>query len=157
MIGCHIFQHGGEWICIKQEGGEMSNKKKQPMPWGMTYQQCLQSCIENVLLGGDVEAAALYRGMPLPTERVWSLCLQEVAEEPTEDLSNPFHVIARYELRLFKRGLPTVLGQHAFQVKNELQAAAQKVGVPAEFIPNAVSLIIESTPISQPRDRTKDN
>lgn len=135
----------------------MSKKRKHPMPWGMTYQQCLQSCIESVLLGGDEEAAALYRGMPLPTEQVWSLCLQEVAEEPTEDLSNPFHVIARYELRLFKRGLPTVLGKQAFQVKSELEAAAHKAGIPAEFVPSAVSLFIESTPIAQPRDRTKDN
>lgn len=123
----------------------------------MTYQQCLEECVDNALLEGDEQAAALYRGQPLPTEKEWSECLHEVAEEPSEDLSNPFHVMARYELRLYKRGLSTVLGQHAFQFEGELHAAAIKAGIPAESAPQLVSLVIESTPIAQPRDRTKDN
>jgi hypothetical protein len=151
-----FLQHTG-WRCINQGGGSMAGKKKRPMAWGMTYQQCQQDCIDSALDAGDDQAAAIYRNLPSPSEQEWALYLQEVAEEPSEDLSNPHHIMGRHELRLYKRGVPTVLGQHAALFASQIEESAQKVGFPNEFVLDALEHILDVAPHGQPRDKTRDN
>lgn len=135
----------------------MASDNEQPMAWGMTYQQCRQACMATALAEGDAQAAALYRDQPLPSEQEWALYLQEVAEEASEDLGNPHHVMGRYELRLHQRGLPTTLARHAVQVTRQIQAVALEAGVPLEFVSDALGLANEGAPLGLPRNKTRDN
>lgn len=48
-----------------------------------------------------------------------------------------------YALRLAKRGIPTVLAMNARLVTKDLEIAAVKVGMPVEFLSDALRLSIE--------------
>ena len=102
----------------------------------MDYQTCLNACISNALAEGAEADAATYRSFPTPSDEEWAECLQEVADCPFEKLENPYHCMGRYEVRLDRRGIKTVLGM----VADEFKASAIRVGLPFEHLPDAIML-----------------
>jgi hypothetical protein len=101
-----------------------------------SYQSCLQECIAIAMAEGLETDAKIYANYPTPSEEEWSECVQELIDLG-EDLENPYDCMARYELRLGKRGIKTVLGM----VSDEYEAIASKVGMPLEFLPDAIMLL----------------
>jgi hypothetical protein len=97
------------------------------------YQSCLQECIAIAMAEGLATDAEIYANYPTPSEKEWSECVQELIDLG-EDLENPYDCMARYELRLGKRGIKTVLGM----VCDEYKASASRVGMPLEFLPDAI-------------------
>lgn len=93
----------------------MSTFKKIKVTKNMDYLSCRKKCIEIALQEGHAGAAEIYMSLPIPSTHEWAECLQEVVDEPTESTQNPHHVIGRWELRLFKKGAPTVLQMEALK------------------------------------------
>ena len=96
----------------------MSKAKKIKVTKNMEYLSCLNKCIGIALQEGPAGAAEIYMSLPVPSTPEWAECLQEVLDEPSESTRNPHHVIGRWELRLFKKGVPTVLRMAAVKFGN---------------------------------------
>ena len=101
----------------------------------MDYPICLESCIAIARKDGRECDAALFAAYPSPSEAEWSQCLKEVADLG-DSLEDPHHCMGRYELKLHKRGVRTVLGEGL----TELRQVAINVGLPLEYLPNAMLL-----------------
>jgi len=101
----------------------------------MDYQSCLKACISNARVEGAEGDISIYEGYPAPSEAEWAECLQEVIDGG-EDLQNPYHCMGRYELRLARRGIKTVLGA----MVDELKAIATTAGVPSEHVADVIAL-----------------
>lgn len=127
------------------------------MARGMTYGECVDACIAIAIAEQKVDHAAMYRTLPIPSDEEWLECLQDVANEPSEDLGNPFHCMGVYEMRLVRRGIPTVLATTGGQIRKDLEAAAIKVGMPVEFLPDALGLFTELPRVEPVRNKKLDN
>lgn len=140
------------------EGSQMSKKTgKNPIVRGMTYGECVDVCIAIALDEQREDDAAIYRALPIPSDDEWYECLQDVANEPSENLENPFHCMGVYEMRLVRRGIPTVLGKSTSKIQKGLEAAAVKVGMPVEFLPDALELFTELHKDEIGRNKKLDN
>jgi len=100
------------------------------------YQACLEQCIFDALAVTAEGDAVMYRGYPVPSDAEWVECLQETHDDG-EDLQNPYECLARYEFRLAKRGIKTVLGRFV----EELRERATGAGVPPERFADVVTLM----------------
>jgi hypothetical protein len=130
------------------------------LAWGMPYQSCIEACISIALAEGREIDAATFREFPVPSDEEWAECVQEVANESSQDLSNPYHCMGQYELRLDRRGVSTPLGRATSQMNTELEALALKAGIPNEFVPDAIKLfaMLKIQELSSaPRDKGQDN
>ena len=101
----------------------------------MEYPICLESCIAIARQDRRENDAALFAAYPSPSEEEWSQCLKEVTDLG-DSLDNPHHCMGRYELKLHKRGVRTVLGE----LFTELREVAINVGLPLEYLTNAMLL-----------------
>jgi hypothetical protein len=135
----------------------MKKSAPKPLSWGASYQTCLNACIRIAIAKGHPETAAIYRDLPIPSDHEWQECLQEVAEEPSEDLANPHHCMGRYELRLYKRGVPTALSMTVKKVDDAIGEKALRAGMPPEFLADAKTIFFESFPKASPRDKKNDS
>lgn len=115
--------------------------KASETPWGQSFQDCIAQCIDVANADGMASDAAIYLTYPTPPNEVWAACLHEVAIEPLEDLSNPFHCLGRYELRLLEQGAPTVLSLVGRQLEQEGHEIAAKVGFPEKMVLDAIELV----------------
>lgn len=109
---------------------------------GMSFFECREHCINDSLL--DKEFCEIYRALPIPSSKVWHECVQEVAIEPTEDINNPFHVMARYELRLNRMGVSTVLAIELKRMMCELTQVASKLGIDEHRSEDVIKLGVET-------------
>jgi hypothetical protein len=98
-----------------------------------SYQICLQECIAIAMAEGLEADAEIYANYPTPSEKEWDEWVQEVMDL-RENLENPYNCMGRYELRLSKRGIKTVLGM----VCDEYKVIASQVGLPLELLPDAI-------------------
>ena len=53
-----------------------------------------------------------------------------------EDHQNPYHCMGRYELRLVRQGIKTVLGS----IIDEIKAVAVEIGLPPEHLADAITM-----------------
>lgn len=127
------------------------------MARGMTYGECVNACIAEAIEDQAEDVAAIYRALPIPSDAEWAECLQDIAQEPSEDVGNPYHCMGVYELRLAKRGIPTVLGIRARRVAEDVEGAAIKAGIPVEFRSDAVRLSIERRGSEHARNKKQDH
>lgn len=136
---------------------QMARKmKKNSMARGMTYGECVSACIAAATEDQADDVVAIYKALPIPSDAQWAECLQDVAQEPSEDVGNPYHCMGVYELRLAKRGIPTVLGIKARRVSKDLDNAAIKAGIPVEFRSDVVRLSIELRGSEHARNKKLD-
>lgn len=117
-------------------------KVKKSGALGMSFLECREHCINDSLL--DNEFCQIYRALPIPSSKVWLECIQEVAIEPTEDINNPFHIMGRYELRLHKMGIPTVLAIELKRMMCELTQVALKLGIDEHRTEDVIKLGVET-------------
>jgi hypothetical protein len=134
---------------------KMLKAKQKSAAHRTDYQSCLNYCVEVALEEGPKGAVKIYRSYPVPSSEEWSECLREEANEPSEDIENPLHLMGSYELRLLKRGLPTALGMVFGQMVAEIDAKALEAGLPAEFAVEARRLYLLGYGLSS--DRANDH
>ena len=101
----------------------------------MEYPTCLLKCIEQLRSAGVEEAVRLMRAYPLPSADEWEECVAQV-HLSGEDLTNPFHLMGCYELRLCATGVKTALSLHVEMLKK----TAKDAGIPPQYINDAVKL-----------------
>lgn len=87
----------------------------------MDYGTCLYECIAVTLREGPAEATELYRCLPKPSSKQWAECVLEVANEPSESITNPFHLIGRWEIRMQRKGIRTALGLISVRFANSIE------------------------------------
>ena len=104
----------------------------------MDYELCLKACIDDARERGASEDIAHYNSYPTPDGVEWAECL-EVVRQANEDVTNPLTCMSQYELRLAKRGIPTILVKFV----HELREAARKAGVPEDHIDDAITLFVK--------------
>jgi hypothetical protein len=76
----------------------------------MDFQDCITQCIEDASANLTYSHyVAVLESYPVPTEKEWRECVEEVQGAPGEDPENPWHCLGRYELRLSRLGFLTVL------------------------------------------------
>ena len=136
---------------------KMMKTGREPLSWGASYQTCLNECIQEAIVEGNAEIAAIYRDLPIPSDQEWAECLQEVAEEPSEDLGNPYHCMGRYEFRLDKRGIPTALSILVARVDDDIVAMGLQAGIHPDFLDDAKKLFFLSFPNASPHDKKNDS
>lgn len=88
----------------------------------MTFEDCIKSCIEDVS-ATERQYVSLLLSYPAPTDAEWEECVQEVRDYPGEDPENPWHCLGRYELRLSRLGLLTMLDLVAAETLTACKAA----------------------------------
>jgi hypothetical protein len=113
----------------------------------MNYATCVAECAVEERSRGCARYADLYESYPVPGPAEWAQCLLEV-DLAGEDRKNPYHCMGAYELRLSRRGIETVLGCLA----EDLRAIASRTGIPSRFFVDAVRCLDIS---NVPSDRSE--
>ncbi len=115
----------------------------------MDYAECLASCIATLRADNDARAetdVAMLSCYPVPTRQEWANVLDATAKY--ENIEDPFACMGQYEIRLHQRGFQTVLDS----VVAEYKAIAARVGLPEEFLADAIVLSdLINEPLTQAR------
>jgi hypothetical protein len=106
----------------------------------MTYKACLNECVSTAFADGLPGDATIYKNLPAPSDQDWAECLQEVADEESENLENAHDCMARWELRMHKLGFNTVLHEVVSRIESDLRDLASELGIPPEFQQDLITL-----------------
>lgn len=90
----------------------------------MNFQDCITQCIECASASSRYShLVPLLESYPVPTDKEWEECVQEVQGLPCEDAENPWRYLERYDLRLSGLGFVTVLDLVAAEALAACKAA----------------------------------
>lgn len=105
----------------------------------MKYQDCLEECIG---IKAFNEYISIFCGYPIPKSKVWQQCVAEATFELGDD-AHCVNFMARYEVRLARRGIETV---SAIRTERAIDEALFFNDIPAEILKAMVKRVKPATP-----------